>query len=56
MRVLDEFFRQGWVKRLRDRRTAVALDDARLEEQKEAVRDQRAAEDYPSRGGGYIGR
>jgi len=27
MRVLDKFL-QGWVKRLRDRRTAVALDDA----------------------------
>jgi hypothetical protein len=56
MRLLDRLFRRNRDEPERDRRLEAALIADRLKEQKRGVRDQRAGEDYSSRGSGYIGR
>jgi hypothetical protein len=56
MRLLDKLLRRDRDRPERDPRLEAALIAQRLKEQKRGVRDQRALEDYPSRGDGYIGR
>ena len=57
MRLLDRLFRRDRGKKAPDRPLEAALrDEERLEEVERRVREQRYTEDYPSRGGGWVGR
>jgi hypothetical protein len=57
MRLLDKLFRRDRSKKTPDRPLEAAIrDDQWLEEQERRVREQRYTEDYPSRGGGWVGR
>jgi hypothetical protein len=53
MRLLDRLFRRI---RRRDRQLEAALIAQRFKDQKRGIRAQRDAEDYPSRGSGWVGR